>query len=39
VLVADAGLGTDKMGSGAYGPSGVQGQSPIGTKIVRESAS
>src|SRR5271168_544611 len=25
---AEAGLGTDKMGSGAYGPSGVQGQSP-----------
>jgi hypothetical protein len=25
---ADANLGTNKMGSGAYGPSGVQGQSP-----------
>ena len=27
-LTAKASLGTDKMGSGAYGPSGVQGQSP-----------
>src|SRR5580698_6389102 len=28
LLGADANLGTNKMGSGAYGPSGVQGQSP-----------
>ena len=28
LLAAEASLGTNKMGFGAYGPNGVQGQSP-----------
>jgi hypothetical protein len=30
---ADARLGTNKIGPGAYGPNLVQGQSPISAKI------
>jgi hypothetical protein len=29
LLAADASLGTDEMGSGAYGPSGVPGAEPL----------